>query len=207
MGWRYGAAVLAAYGAFLGMLRIWLHFGGRRISVGAPDGEDVLDVATELADDGVPSFRGLQLPLVQDGAPLPLQGGGGGGSSSGGGGGFSLDIDADEAIVLILVVAALAAMASAAIYLVYQAPSIFADLMFDGVLSAGLYRRLKKVRAADEAGEWLPTALRRTAVPFAIVGALVVAAGFAMQSYAPDARSIGGVYARFEARHAGDSES
>jgi hypothetical protein len=72
--------------------------------------------------------------------------------------------------------------------------------MFDGVLSAGLYRRLKKVRAADEAGQWLPTALRRTAVPFAIVGVLVVAAGFAMQSYAPEARSIGGVVAHFEER-------
>jgi hypothetical protein len=145
------------------------------------------------------------MPFLPQSPQAPLHSGGGG-SSGGGGGGFSLDLDGDELIVVILVVAALAAMAAAAGYLIYQAPSIFADLMFDGVLSAGLYRRLKKVRAADEEGEWLPTALKRTAWPFAIIGALVVAAGFAMHEYAPEARSIGGVYARFEARHAGTTE-
>lgn len=198
LGWRYGAAVLAAYGAFLGMLRVWLHFEGRRITLGSPDAEDALDVGSDLLDDGLPSFRGgAQMPFLPGNAAPPLRTGGGGSS---GGGGFSLDLDGDELIVVVLVIAALAALAAAAGYLIYQAPSIFADLMFDGVLSAGLYRRLKKVRAADEEGEWLPTALKRTAWPFAIVGALVVVAGFAMHGYAPEARSIGGVYAHFEAK-------
>ncbi len=209
MGWRYGLAVLAAYGAFLGMLRVWLHFEGRRLQVGSPDAEDAIDVGSDLLDDGLPSFRGgSQMPFLPQSPQAPLHSGGGGSS---GGGGFSLDLDGDELVVVILVVAALAAMAAAAGYLIYQAPSIFADLMFDGVLSAGLYRRLKKLRGNargedGEEGEWLPTALKRTAWPFAIIGALVVAAGFAMHGYAPEARSIGGVYARFEARRAGTSE-
>jgi len=202
LGWRYGLAVLAAYGAFLGMLRVWLHFEGRRIQMVSPDAEDAIDVGSDLLDDGLPSFRGgAQMPFLPGNAQAPPHSGGGGSGGSGGGG-FSLDLDGDELVVVILVIAALAALAAAAGYLIYQAPSIFADLMFDGVLSAGLYRRLKKVRAADEEGEWLPTALKRTAWPFAIIGALVVAAGFAMHGYAPEARSIGGVYAHFEARHA-----
>ncbi|MBK8726737.1 MAG: hypothetical protein IPL96_12020 [Holophagaceae bacterium] len=206
LGWRYGVAVLAAYGAFLGMLRVWLHFEGRRLQLGSPDAEDAVDavdVGSDLLDDGLPSFRGgAQLPFLPQSPQAPLHAGGG----SSGGGGFSFDLDGDELVVVVLVIAALAALAAAAGYLIYQAPSIFADLMFDGVLSAGLYRRLKNVRAADEAGEWLPTALKRTAWPFAIVGALVVAAGFAMHGYAPEARSIGGVYAHFEGRDAGASE-
>lgn len=212
LGWRYGLAVVAAYLAFLGMLRVWLHFEGRRIQVGAPDGDDVgggVDMAVDLLDDGLPTFRApAQVPFLPDpgGPALHVGGGGGGGSSSGGGGGgFSFDLDGDELVVVILVVAALAALLAAAGYLIYQAPAIFADLMFDGVLSAGLYRRLKKIRgrAEEEEGEWLPTALRKTAWPFAIVGGLVVAAGFGMHGYAPEARSIGGVLAHFEAKHAG----
>ncbi|MFN8012368.1 MAG: hypothetical protein U0P81_13445 [Holophagaceae bacterium] len=210
LGWRYGLAVAGAYLAFLGMLRVWLHFEGRRIQVGAPDGEDVgdgVDVAVDLLDDGLPSFRApAQMPLLPDpaGPPLHVGGGGGGGSSSGGG--FSLDLDGDELVVVILVIAALAALLAAAGYLIYQAPAIFADLMFDGVLSAGLYRRLKRIRRSaqgddGEEGEWLPTALRKTLWPFVIVGGVVVAAGWAMHGYAPEARSIGGVLAHVQARH------
>ncbi len=211
LGWRYGLAVGAAYLAFLGMLRIWLHFEGRRIQVGAPDGEDVgdgVEMAVDLVDDGLPSFRApAQAGLLPEpGAPALHTGGGGGGgltSGGGGGGGFSLDLDGDELVVVILVIAALAALLAAAGYLIYQAPAIFADLMFDGVLSAGLYRKLKKIRgrAEEEEGEWLPTALRKTLWPFVIVGGLVVAAGWAMHGYAPEARSIGGVLAHFQAKH------
>lgn len=222
LGWRYGMAVGGAYLAFLGMLRVWLHFEGRRIQVGSPDGDDVadgVDVAVDLMDDGLPSFRApAQVGLLPDpgGPALHVGGGGGGGSTSGGGGGgagggFSLDLDGEELVVVILVIAALAALLAAAGYLIYQAPAIFADLMFDGVLSAGLYRKLKTIRRKaqgddGEEGEWLPTALRKTAWPFVIVGGLVVAAGWAMHGYAPEARSIGGVLAHFQAKHGLDGE-
>jgi hypothetical protein len=213
LGWRYGLAVVAAYLAFLGMLRIWLHFEGRRIQVGDPDGEDVADgveMAVDLVDGGLPSFQSTgPAPLMPEPGGGGLHMGGGGGSpSGGGGGGFSFDLDGDEIVVVVLVIAALAALLAAAGYLIYQAPTIFADLLFDGVLSAGLYRKLKRIRgkAAEEEGEWLPTALRKTAVPFLIVGGLVAAAGWAMHAYAPEARSIGGVLAHFQAKRGLDGE-
>jgi len=221
MGWRYGCSVVCAYIAFLGLLRIWLHFEGRRIQLdmGIVDVEDVVDLVDEASDIELPSFHGggggggsssvqgssfessPQAPMLLP-QPMPVQpvvSGGGGGSGSGGGS-FDFSLDGDEAVVFILVAAALAAALLAAFWVIYQAPTILADVALNGALSAGLYKRLKKV---EEDESWVFSAFKRTALPFVVVGILFAVAGHYMQAYAPEARSLGGVWQHYVGRHEG----
>lgn len=208
MGWRYGCSVAGAYLAFLGLLRIWLHFEGRRIQVdlGIVEIEDVVDLVDEASDIELPSFRGggasassfqsspqapMLLPKAMPAQPVVSGGGGGGGS-------FDFSLDGDEAVVVILVVAALAAALLAAFWIIYQAPTILADVALNGALSAGLYKRLKHV---EEGGNWVFSAFKRTALPFVVVGILFAVAGHYMQAYAPEARSVGGVWQHYLGRH------
>jgi hypothetical protein len=216
MGWRYGCSVICSYLAFLGLLRIWLHFEGRRIQVdlGMVDPEDVIDLVDNASDIELPSFRGgsgssgvqassfetsPQAPMLLP-QPMPVQpvvSGGGGGSGSGGGS-FDFSLDGDELVVVILVVAAVAAALLAAFWIIYQAPTILADVALNGALSAGLYKRLKNV---DEGENWVFSAFKRTALPFVVVGIMFAVAGHYMQAYAPEARSVGGVWQHFIGRH------
>lgn len=216
MGWRYGCSVACSYLAFLGLLRIWLHFEGRRLQVdmGFVDAEDVVDLVDEASDIELPSFRGsggssaapgsgfvnspqapmlLPQPVPMDAQPVVSGGGGGSGS-------FDLSLDGDEAVVVILVAAAVAGALLAACWIIYQAPTILADVALNGALSAGLYKRLKK---AEESGNWTFSAFKRTALPFTLVGILFAVAGHYMQSYAPEARSVGGVWQHFAGRRGG----
>ena len=73
--------------------------------------------------------------------------------------------------------------------MIYSAPVLFAELLVDGVLSASLYRRLRGLQTRH----WLETAVRRTALPFALTAAIVSASGWGMAHYAPEAHSIGDV--------------
>ena len=136
------------------------------------------------------------MPVSQSAAPGVSGGGGGSGS---GGGSFDFSLDGDEAIVVILVVAAVGAALLAAIWMIYQAPTILADVALNGALSAGLYKRLKKV---EEGEHWVFSAFKRTAVPFLIAGVLFVIAGHYMKAYAPEAHSIGGAWQHYLGRHA-----
>jgi hypothetical protein len=78
-------------------------------------------------------------------------------------------------------------LALASLYVIYLAPTLFAELLFDGVLSYTLYRRLRKA----DSTHWLVTAISRTALPFAATAFFLMVIGAAMTSHAPGARSIG----------------
>ncbi len=62
--------------------------------------------------------------------------------------------------------------------------------------------KMRKYRAFPSRGEevrlkpqwWLAGALRQTGVPVLVVVVLLIAAGYLMQSYAPEAASIGAVW-------------
>lgn len=96
-----------------------------------------------------------------------------------------------EALPLLLVIAVLA-IACASLWVVVSAPTLFAELLVDGALSATLYRRLRGL----DARHWLDTALRHTIGPFAITALVVIAFAFAAQHWRPHAHSIGEVFAR-----------
>jgi hypothetical protein len=164
---RYGMAVALAYGSFLLLLRLWMDREG-------------------YFADGVSDLvgRGASNPPYESG-----------GSRAGEKGDLSLldwldfDVPDLEGLVILAFLVAIASALFACAYVVYSAPSLFAEVLVDGVLSAGLYRRAREV----ERPHWVQSVLRKTLIPFAIVALFFVVAGWVSQIYAPEATSIGGV--------------
>lgn len=74
-------------------------------------------------------------------------------------------------------------------FVIWSAPILFAEILVDALLATGLYRRLRML----EPEHWMLAALRRTVIPFVLTTLTVAAAGWGMQAYAPDARSLGEV--------------
>lgn len=97
--------------------------------------------------------------------------------------------EAEEFAIPLALLVFIAAMLFSLLFMIYSAPVLFAELLLDGVLSAGLYRRLRGL----ETRHWLQTALRRTALPFIFTAVIFSASGWAMTLHAPDAHSIGDV--------------
>jgi hypothetical protein len=193
---RYPVAILFAYGVFLILLRVWLSLSRPR-DFGLDIVDTTVEVVSEVSAD--PGFGG--------GADFAGAGAGGvwqesvssvtstrsvstiaSTNSSGSGGSiFNFDIDLDDAWIIIPVVLLLAAGVIAALYVVYIAPALLAEILLDGVLMAGLYKRVKSI----EHQHWLRSAFRQTVVPAIVVVVFFTVAGLAMQMAAPDARSIG----------------
>lgn len=204
MAIRYPVAVLSAYAVFIGIVRLWLR--RYRLRARTRD-ESTYSTALDVDVTAVPWSH-----VLDPTAPEPPAFGGGGGFSGGGssrafdgsipshgvaksgggggGGGGGFDIDAEGAVVL-LVLAVVAALASSMLlYVVWTAPTLFAELLLDVGLAAGLYRRLGSMPRRS----WLQTAIRGTVIPAMIVLALVTFAGVVMQAVYPDAVSIGRVF-------------
>lgn len=193
---RYPLAILVAYGVFLILLRVWL-------SLSRPREWDVLDIVEDTVEVVSDSTEDSGF-----GGGADFGGGGAGGSwgetvstvtttrssvstftpvKSSGSSGFSFDVDLDEGIWVLIVVVVLLAGAIAAFYVVYIAPVLLAEILLDGVLLAALYKNVKTI----EHRHWLHSALRRTALPAALIVVFFTIAGFAMHRVAPEARSIG----------------
>ena len=204
MAIRYPLAVAMAYLVFLGYLWVWLRRHGLRIRS---------DARTRQIDISPTDLDVVQLPFSLKTTPC-FEFGQGGGFAGGGGGsewgnaamvplpnrtgapvdapkGSSFDLDLDDGWWVLLVAGLAAALVlAAAIYTVFIAPALFAELLLDASLAAGLYRRLRGI----EARAWWRSAIRRT-LPAALISALILAtAGAVMQSVYPDAASIGKVW-------------
>jgi hypothetical protein len=143
-------------------------------------------------------------PALQGLADAPLRAARGGGGAKGGGGkGFGflddLDLDDDSGVVIAIALLALAAAAvvAAAAYVLVVAPALLAEVVVDGIVVSGLYRR---VRTIDDR-QWLRTALRKTWIPTLLIALLLCIVGFSVQRMVPDALSIGDVWGAAHARH------
>jgi hypothetical protein len=173
MALRYPLAVGIAYLVFFLVLRLWLAFQRD------PDDYSVdgLDVIVDVADAGLDvmsSGSSAPMPVAQPSGP-------------------SLDIgvpDFDEGIFLVVLAAVAAVVLGAVIYVIYLAPLLLAEVLVDGVLLVGFYKRLKR----PQPEHWALCAVRRTWIPAIIVAVTFFFAGVIFQSLAPDARSIGGVW-------------
>ncbi|HEV2844761.1 MAG TPA: hypothetical protein VG477_07940, partial [Thermoanaerobaculia bacterium] len=207
MALRYPVAVMVAYGVFLLLLRVWLAIqrDGWQEVVDLPDAD-----AGELALEGVTSvgkgagegfsggggsfggggtstsFQAPPGPLASYPPQAPMASGG-----EGAGLGIDLDFDLDEPagllVLLALLVLAVAVM-GAAVYVLWTAPVLLAEVLVDGLIMTGLYRRL---RNTEEPSHWLLGAVRRTWIPALAVAILFSFAGHLLQKAVPEARSIG----------------
>jgi hypothetical protein len=213
MALRYPVAVALAYGVFLLLLRIWLRL--QRDSWESADLPDVVDLGEVVVDGagslvrGAGRFAGLggagssadfdaqpatlamhppsPAPAVR---AVPKSGGGGGGGK---GGGFSFGIDLDEGglLVLLAVLVIAATSMGVVIWILWTAPALLAEVLVDGLVMTGLYRRLKH---GPEPGHWLTGAIRRTWIPALVVALLFSIAGYLLQQAVPEARSIGAAW-------------
>jgi hypothetical protein len=102
----------------------------------------------------------------------------------------------EELAIPLIVIVFLGTLALSSLFLVWSAPTLFAELVVDGILSASLYRRLRGLQAQN----WVLTAIRRTAWPFAITALIAAGFGWGMAQYAPEAHSIGEVVAHANGR-------
>lgn len=187
MGLRYGLAVAIAYLVFLALLWIWLR----------TDSNDYIDFPNMPSSNSssCPTHdREARIDMPTVDLPSPSSKASPASSLGDVGIGDALG-SADEAALplalLIGLLIALAALAAVLVNVVWSAPVLFAELLFDGVLAAALYRRLRR----EDSRHWLETAVRRTIWPFAIALALVSATGFVLQQLYPDAVTLGQVLA------------
>lgn len=190
---RYGLAVAIAYIVFLLLLWLWL-----RTDADTYEGWD--EAVVEIFD----AFpEGSARDKSYHGGDGQFGGSGASGTWDGdaeplvelpdvpvSGVSISDVADADEyaipLAVVIAVVVAVVAVLFAAVSIVYSAPILFAELLVDGLLSATLYRRLRRI----DTRHWLQSAVRRTVVPFSMTAVLAIAAGWALTLYAPGSRSL-----------------
>lgn len=192
MTFRYPMAILLAYFVFLGLLGLWLWLHKRNSSIDIDPDFDI-----DLSDTSSTS------EINYGGEDESFAGGGAGGSwegvpessssvSSDSSSGLSLDgaFDLDEGILVVLAVLAVVAGLLASVYIVYIAPALLAEILVDGILVASLYKRVKGI----ERRHWLRAAVRRTVLPALLAAIFFGIAGYALQSVAPEARSIGEVW-------------
>lgn len=167
---RYPLALCVAYVAFLVQLWIWLR--------SRPD--DYLDTP-DAPDFGAGDSAGSgEWDFPRHSASHR--------ADTGSFNDLNVDVGDDFAIPL-LVIVFVVIIAFASLWVVYAAPALFAELLFDGLLAAGLYKRLR----SSDARHWLDTALRRTWLPFALTLLALFAFGVGVREYRPDAHSIGEV--------------
>lgn len=94
--------------------------------------------------------------------------------------------DIDEGAALLLLAAILLILCSAAIYLIYIAPTFIADILMGGMLSAGLYRKMEHL----ELHQWVGHALRHTWWVFLAIALLTGLCGFGIQHFFPAAHTL-----------------
>jgi hypothetical protein len=182
MGLRYPLAVLIAYGVFLGLLWLWMR------SALADHIEDAVDVVdrwqarsrSASSEDHQPSRTSFDHATDRSAS----------GDGVSFGDAFEVIGSADEAAIPLALIAALVALLAALTFslvsVVWAAPALFAELLFDGVLAVGLYRRLRRA----DVRHWLQSALRHTFWPFMVALILAAAGGALLQWHAPQATTV-----------------
>ena len=192
MGGRYPLAILFAYGVFLLLLWLWLWLQrrGRNVDIdpsildfvsGPARHADIFEFGSG-GDFGGGGAGGGWGDAVTTSARVPS------GGSSADGAGSVLDLE-DIGLLVVAAVAVIGGLI-ASFYIVYIAPTLLAEILVDGALVAGLYRRVKRI----EHKNWLGTAVRRTLVPAILVAILFTVAGFAFQKAIPEAHTMGDVW-------------
>lgn len=176
---RYPAAVLFAWVAFLGLVRLWAEVERRAFS---PDN----DLEKLLREGRDPGDEPSTVEVSGDAVGRWLDAA------------TSYTPDSDEGGCLVwffvMVVGALLLLSLAGLYTVLMAaPVLLAEVFLDAVLVTALYKRMAHL----DRRWWLTGAMERTAVPVLLTAGTLMIAGATMQALAPGAKSVGGVWKRY----------
>ena len=186
IGLRYALAVAIAYVVFLGLLWIWLR----------SDSNDYIDFPNLPSSRSDSSQACATAPASDtpatafDATSNALSASDTKADSLLGEVGDVLGSGDEIGVPLVIVIGLLIALAGLLVVIanvVWSAPVLFAELLFDGVLATALYRRLRR----EDSRHWLETAVRRTVWPFVIALVLASVTGFALQSWRPEAVTLG----------------
>lgn len=192
---RYFCTCLGAYGIFLSLLWLWIRtriedfsgivnifdlpsidlgFGSSELGTKGIDlgsggefgggGSSASFEAQEVVENGF--FQGSENPVIE-----AVEAAG----------------EAEEFAIPLIILILLVTVIASSVFVIYSAPILFAELLLDSLLAAGLYRRLK----GAEESNWFPTAIRRTIVPMLITTLVFTLCGYILQSYLPAANSVG----------------
>ena len=193
---RYPLAILSAYVAFLLLLRLWLAIQRHQNSLDFDLPVDVMSIGTSYPNADF-SFGGGG----------DFSGGGAGGSWSGDVAsstssisegassvldGVGFDFDFEEFGLIILAVVALIGGVIASLYIVYIAPVFLAEILVDGIVLGGLYKRVRHI----DRKHWLQTAVRKTLLPAILCVLFFGVTGGALQMLEPEAKSVGEVWSK-----------
>jgi len=168
MAVRYVVSVAFAYGAFLGLIRLWIAGRQRRWrrTARGPGIRPIHSVEAYNAQEERDTSKLDWLEL--------------------------LDLFGDDMANLILLAAGLVSIVFVVWYvisLIAFAPEFLAEVLLDGVFAAALYHRLRRI----EHRHWFRSVFARTRAAFLWTLLFFAFIGGVSQHYAPEAISIGGV--------------
>ena len=191
---RYATALVLAYGTFFVGVWVWLHLSQYGRHLRADWGR------RNNWNPDVPPDLPLNLNIgggTANPVELPLQGGGGTFDGGGAAGSWDVpdtslaldtpgsglldgvsgvaDVGGDEGGCLLIIAGALIAVALAAVfgataYVIYQAPAILAEVIFEVLLGSPLARGAKALDSAN----WASMLLKKTWKPFALMAAVAM---------------------------------
>lgn len=212
---RYALALAVAYVVFLLGVRVWLRYAGfdagrRRARANAdvvraadligdgpawPDASSPVRATDALRAAGgrsggagaSASFDGgVVAPARVDVAAAGLQDSASASGKAGGGGSGGFGLDFDGGLVFLALVLAVIAVAGAAIYVVWAAPTILADAAFAAMLSAGLVKPTRRIVS----GDWMASVVGNTWIAFVAVAILAIGFALIAQHVYPLARTL-----------------
>jgi hypothetical protein len=207
LGFRYPIAVLASYGVFLGLVRVWIWY----VSVHAAAAFQLANL--DFSGSGGGSGGSLSIGGGSGGSGSGGGFSGFGGGTSGGGGAssswegneaaaivsqpspapsgshwwpsFNLDLGDDDSWVIVLLIALVACILGGGVYLVYAAPHILPEAAGQVIL-AGTLTRVSK----EEHHNWMAGVIWSTWIPFVIVLLMAGVLGWEAHRHCPAAHRL-----------------
>ncbi|HUJ13676.1 MAG TPA: hypothetical protein VL284_07780 [Thermoanaerobaculia bacterium] len=207
---RYAVAVLAAWGAFVVFVKLWLAYismrsGGSNwldsinFSSGGSSSSSSVSSGSSSLSGGGGKFGGggasgswdepgaTAAPKVAViPAPVAQPARSGGSSKSGGGGGGIDGDDLGELILVVLIIALVVAIVLSFAWIVWAAPGILGETAFNAALAGALTPHAHKATH----GNWIGSVMKKTAIPFVLIFALAIAVGGWAQHICPRARRL-----------------
>jgi hypothetical protein len=206
MGVRYALAVVGGYLSFLSFVRVWIAYQTRNWRFGRAKEERSFDVDASDVLDTVGKLDMPDLSALGDlGSAAGKAFSGGGGGFGGGGASGSFDVDlpsgdgasdaldavggSDDALPIIIALVALLGAVVALGFVVYSSPVLFAEVLLDVAVLGAVYKKNQR----HQRSHWAAGVLGRTYKPMLVLTVLASIFGFAMQSTAPQATTLGAV--------------